>query len=150
VGRIRNLCGEETGAPVELRVTPLYRALATDATTAWGLSPVSVVHDELGQVRGPTSSLYDAAETATGAQVDPPGEMRGMLMATSAAAQDLSKRSDKGSTDLDAVEVRIRNLENSRYWVLGWAAGFAGAISIIVALPPHVLRATSQGSLQGY
>jgi hypothetical protein len=44
----------------------LYRALSAEATTAWGLSPVFVVHDELGQVKGPTSALYEATETATG------------------------------------------------------------------------------------
>lgn len=49
----------------------LYRALSADASTAYGLSPVFVVHDELGQVRGPRSELYDALETATGAQEEP-------------------------------------------------------------------------------
>jgi phage terminase large subunit-like protein len=49
----------------------LYRALSADASTAYGLSPVFVVHDELGQVRGPRSELYEALETASGAQVDP-------------------------------------------------------------------------------
>jgi hypothetical protein len=49
----------------------LYRALSAEATTAYGLSPVFVVHDELGQVRGPRSELYDALETAQGAHEDP-------------------------------------------------------------------------------
>lgn len=49
----------------------LYRALSADASTAYGLSPVLIVHDELGQVRGPRSELYEALETATGAQEDP-------------------------------------------------------------------------------
>jgi phage terminase large subunit-like protein len=48
-----------------------YRALSAEATTAFGLSPVFIVHDELGQVRGPRSALYEALETATGAQQDP-------------------------------------------------------------------------------
>lgn len=48
-----------------------YKALASDATRAYGLSPVLVVHDELGQVRGPRSELYDALETAMGAQDEP-------------------------------------------------------------------------------
>jgi phage terminase large subunit-like protein len=48
-----------------------YRALSAEATTAFGLSPVFVVHDELGQVRGPRSSLYEAMETATAAQYEP-------------------------------------------------------------------------------
>src|SRR5215813_2724682 len=48
-----------------------YRALSADATTAYGLSPQLVIHDELGQVRGPRSPLYEALETATGAQENP-------------------------------------------------------------------------------
>mgnify|MGYP002360372539 CR=1 FL=1 len=49
----------------------LYRALSAEASTAYGLSPVFIVHDELGQVRGPRSELYEAIETATGAQDNP-------------------------------------------------------------------------------
>jgi phage terminase large subunit-like protein len=49
----------------------LYRALSADATTAYGLSPAFIVHDELGQVRGPKSELYEALETATAAQESP-------------------------------------------------------------------------------
>jgi len=49
----------------------LYRALSADASTAYGLSPVFVVHDELGQVKGPRSELYEALETAAGAQEHP-------------------------------------------------------------------------------
>lgn len=49
----------------------LYRALSAEAATAYGLSPVFIVHDELGQVRGPRSELYEALETATGAQEHP-------------------------------------------------------------------------------
>lgn len=49
----------------------LYRALSAEASTAYGLSPVFVVHDELGQVRGPRSELYEALETAAGAQENP-------------------------------------------------------------------------------
>jgi len=48
-----------------------YRALSAEASTAFGLSPVFVVHDELGQVEGPRSELYEAMETATGAQESP-------------------------------------------------------------------------------
>lgn len=49
----------------------LYRALSADASTAYGLSPVLTVHDELGQVKGPKSDLYEALETATAAQESP-------------------------------------------------------------------------------
>lgn len=48
-----------------------YKALSAEATTAFGLNPRFIVHDELGQVRGPRSTLYEALETATGAQDDP-------------------------------------------------------------------------------
>src|SRR5262252_3584359 len=48
-----------------------YRALSADATTAYGLSPSLIIHDEIGQVRGPRSPLYEALETATGAQENP-------------------------------------------------------------------------------
>jgi phage terminase large subunit-like protein len=49
----------------------LYRALSAETATAYGLSPSLIVHDELGQVRGPRSELYEALETATGAQENP-------------------------------------------------------------------------------
>lgn len=49
----------------------LYRALSAEATTAYGLSPIFIVHDELGQVSGPRSELYEALETATAAQEEP-------------------------------------------------------------------------------
>lgn len=49
----------------------LYRALSADATTAYGLSPVFICHDELGQVKGPKSELYEALETAVAAQDEP-------------------------------------------------------------------------------
>ena len=48
-----------------------YRALSAESTTAYGLSPVFTVHDELGQVSGPRFQLYDALETAAGAQEAP-------------------------------------------------------------------------------
>jgi phage terminase large subunit-like protein len=48
-----------------------YKALSAEASTAYGLSPVLIVHDELGQVKGPRSELYEALETATGAQESP-------------------------------------------------------------------------------
>jgi phage terminase large subunit-like protein len=48
-----------------------YKALSADASTAMGLNPTFAIFDELGQVKGPRSALYEALETATGAQVDP-------------------------------------------------------------------------------
>jgi len=48
-----------------------YRALSAEASTAYGLSPVFVVHDELGQVVGPRSQLFEALETAQSAHERP-------------------------------------------------------------------------------
>src|SRR5262249_35427297 len=48
-----------------------YKALSAEVSTSFGLSPVLIVHDELGQVRGPKSELYEALETATSAQEEP-------------------------------------------------------------------------------
>jgi phage terminase large subunit-like protein len=48
-----------------------YKALSAEAKTKHGLSPVFMVHDELGQVRGPRFPLYDALETAAGANDEP-------------------------------------------------------------------------------
>lgn len=49
----------------------VYKALSAETSTAFGLSPVVIIHDELGQVRGPQSPLYEALETATAAQEAP-------------------------------------------------------------------------------
>ncbi|MCE8052286.1 terminase [Halomonas daqingensis] len=49
----------------------VYRALSAEAKTAHGLSPVFIVHDELGQVRGPRSELYDTLETGSAAHENP-------------------------------------------------------------------------------
>ncbi|HVG50919.1 MAG TPA: terminase TerL endonuclease subunit [Xanthobacteraceae bacterium] len=52
-------------------VGTMYKALSAEKTTAFGLSPVLTIHDELGQVRGPRFPLYEAMETATAAQDEP-------------------------------------------------------------------------------
>lgn len=52
-------------------VGTMYKALSAETSTAFGLSPVLTVHDELGQVRGPRFPLYEAMETATAAQDEP-------------------------------------------------------------------------------
>jgi len=49
----------------------VYRALAADASTTYGLSSIFTVHDELGQVKGPHSDLYEALETSAGAHDEP-------------------------------------------------------------------------------
>ena len=48
-----------------------YRALSAEVATAHGQSPIFAIHDELGQVRGPVSTLYNAIENAMGAHENP-------------------------------------------------------------------------------
>lgn len=48
-----------------------FKALSADAATKFGLSPALVIHDELGQVKGPRSQLFEALETASAAQESP-------------------------------------------------------------------------------
>ena len=49
----------------------LYRALSADAGINLGLSPCLTIHDELGQVEGPRSFLFESLESATAAQDAP-------------------------------------------------------------------------------
>lgn len=91
-----------------------YRALSADATTAYGLSPALIVHDELGQVKGPKSELYEALETATAAQAEPlsviistqaptDGDLLSILIDDAKAAHDprVVLRMDTAPDDLD-------------------------------------------------
>jgi phage terminase large subunit-like protein len=59
-----------------------FKALAADAGTAHGLSPVLAILDEVGQVRGPTDAFIEAIETAQGAHESP------LLVAISTQAAD--------------------------------------------------------------
>lgn len=90
----------------------LYKALSAEATTAYGLSPVFVVHDELGQVKGPRSELYEALETAQQAHSDP----LSIIISTQAPtdADLLSVLIDDALTDADPkvkVELHTAPLE---------------------------------------
>lgn len=49
----------------------VYRALSADAPTQLGISPFYACHDELGQVQGPYSALFDVVESGSVAQQDP-------------------------------------------------------------------------------
>lgn len=49
----------------------LYRALSAEVKTSHGLSPIFVIHDELGQVQGPRSDLYDSLEFGMSAHDNP-------------------------------------------------------------------------------
>lgn len=81
----------------------LYRALSAEASTAYGFSPVFVVHDELGQVVGPRSELYEAMETAAGAHEHP----LSIIISTQAPsdADLLSVLIDDAKTDKDPKTV---------------------------------------------
>jgi phage terminase large subunit-like protein len=48
-----------------------YKALSAEAGTTQGVQPQFAIHDELGQVRGPRSALFEALEMAGGALEDP-------------------------------------------------------------------------------
>lgn len=73
-----------------------YKALSADAKTKMGLSPVFNVHDELGQVRGSRSELYEALETACAAHDNP----LSIIISTQAA------------TDADLLSVLIDDAES--------------------------------------
>ena len=47
-----------------------YTALSAEAKTKHGLSPVLIIFDEAGQIRGPSNDFYTALETAQGAYDD--------------------------------------------------------------------------------
>jgi len=48
-----------------------YRALSAEASTAFGISPLVAILDEVGQVVGPTSPFVDAIVTSQGAHEQP-------------------------------------------------------------------------------
>lgn len=48
-----------------------YRALSAEASTAFGISPLVAILDEVGQVEGPTSPFVDAIVTSQGAHEKP-------------------------------------------------------------------------------
>lgn len=76
-----------------------YAALSADKSTAHGKSPIFAVHDELGQVKGPTSDLYDAVETGMGAHAEP----LSIIISTQAPTDNdlLSRLIDKAKTGAD-------------------------------------------------
>jgi phage terminase large subunit-like protein len=71
-----------------------YKALSAEVSTAYGLSPALTIFDELGQVRGPRSALYEALETATAAQADP----LTVIISTQAPSRATVRRLSCGST----------------------------------------------------
>jgi len=88
---------------VGLRTNSEYKALSAEATTAHGLSPALTIHDELGQVVGPNDALYDALETAGGAQDEP----LSLIISTQAASDG-----DLLSLIIDDIIKNPENKEN--------------------------------------
>ncbi len=56
---------------IGLRRNVTYKALSAEGKTAHGLSPILVILDEVGQIRGPTDAFIDALETSQGAYEHP-------------------------------------------------------------------------------
>jgi phage terminase large subunit-like protein len=77
----------------------MYAALSAEKSTAHGKSPIFAVHDELGQVKGPVSDLYDAVETGMGAHDEP----LSIIISTQAPTDNdlLSRLIDKAKTGAD-------------------------------------------------
>src|SRR3546814_2383017 len=78
-----------------------YKALAAEGKTAHGLSPVVVILDELGQVRGSQDPFVEALETAQGAYDD------GLQLVISTQAPTdadmLSVRSEEQTSELQSL-----------------------------------------------
>jgi len=66
---VRIIPSRKTLIGVPMNVT--YVAVSAEAKTAQGKSPLVLILDELGQVRGPRSDFYDALHTAQGAHANP-------------------------------------------------------------------------------
>jgi phage terminase large subunit-like protein len=82
------------GAPMNVE----FRAIAADAKTAHGLSPVLAVLDEVGQVRGSKDDFVESIETAQGAHENP------LLLAISTQA----------ATDADLFSLWLDDAEKSK------------------------------------
>ena len=74
-----------------------YRAIAAEAGTAYGLSPVVAILDEVGQVQGPRDEFIEAIETGQGAHEHP------LLIAISTQA----------ATDADMFSIWLDDAEAS-------------------------------------
>lgn len=98
-----------------------YRALASDSSTAYGLSPIMTFHDELGQVRGPVHELYSAMESGSGAHRSP----LSLAISTQAASDSdlLSVLLDdalRGESDRVKVFMRCATAEDDPFEIATW------------------------------
>ena len=83
----------------------MFKALAADGSSAMGLNPAFVIHDELGQVKGPIDDMYEAMESAMGAQDNP----LSLVISTQAGSDDdlLSVLIDDAKTGADPTRIAI-------------------------------------------
>lgn len=68
-GLIRIIDSSRTIIGLPLNVT--YRAIAAEAKTTMGGSPIVAILDEVGQIKGPQDDFIDAVETSQGAYEEP-------------------------------------------------------------------------------
>lgn len=107
-----------------------YKAMSSDADTAHGISPLFVVHDELGQVRGPRWELFQTVERSFGAQRAPlsiiistqaatDGDLLSMLVDDAKTGADPKIKLFMFSADpsLDAFEEETWKIANPAYGV---------------------------------
>lgn len=107
------------------RLGTTYRALSAEAGTNFGLSPALIIHDELGQIRGPRSPMYEALETATAAQEEPmtiiistqaptDGDLLSILIDDAKAAHDPHTvlRLHTAATELDPFSIEAIEAAN--------------------------------------
>jgi phage terminase large subunit-like protein len=115
----------------ELRCPELgtrYKALSSDATTAFGLNPALCIFDELGQEHGPRSDLFDAMTSATAAQSDPllivistqasqNSDLLSMLIDDAKASRDPSVvlRLDMAAPDADPFDIETIRSANPAF-----------------------------------
>lgn len=106
----------------------LYRALSAEASTAYGFNPAFAVHDETGQVIGPRSALFEALETAAGAQEEPlsvvistqaanDGDLLSMLIDDALTGKDPRVKVElyTASLDLDPFSEKAIRAANPHY-----------------------------------
>lgn len=102
----------------------LYIALSAEHSTAHGKSPIFVVHDELGQVRGPRSELYEALENAMGAHDNPlsiiistqaptDADLLSILIDDAAAGHDPRTKLFLWTSDPDADPFAIKTIRSA-------------------------------------
>jgi phage terminase large subunit-like protein len=108
----------------------IYKSLSADAKTKYGLSPIFVVHDELGQVSGPTSDLYQSIETGMAAHEHPlsiiistqapnDGDLLSILIddAMTGADPEIKVRVYSAPKDMDAFSEQAIEQANPHYHV---------------------------------